>query len=49
MLVVGDKEVDASTVSIRLRSGEQLASQSFDDFKASVRIAIDNKVRDLKL
>jgi len=49
MVVVGDKEVAASTVSIRLRSGEQLASQSFDDFKASVRIAIDNKVRDLKL
>ncbi len=49
MLVVGDKEVADSTVSIRLRSGEQLASQSFDDFKTSVRTAIANKVKDLKL
>jgi threonyl-tRNA synthetase len=49
MMVVGDKEVAASTVSIRLRSGKQLVSQSFDDFKVSVRIAVANKVRDLKL
>ena len=48
MLVVGDKEVAASTISIRLRSGKQLVSQSFDDFKASVRIAIANKIKDLK-
>jgi threonyl-tRNA synthetase len=49
MLVVGDKEVAASNVSIRLRSGKQLVSQSFDDFKASVRTAIADKVKDLKL
>ncbi len=49
MVIVGDKEVAASTVSIRLRSGEQLGSQSFDDFKESVRIAIANRVKDLKL
>ncbi len=49
MLVVGDKEVAASTVSIRLRSGKQLVSQSFDDFKASVRTAIADMVKNLKL
>jgi len=49
MLVVGDKEVAASTVSVRLRSGEQLASQSFGDFKKGVRRAIANKVKDLEL
>jgi len=49
MLVVGDKEVAASTVSIRLRSGKQLAPQSLDDFKESIRIAIADKVRDLEL
>ncbi len=49
MLVVGDKEVAASTISIRLRSGKQLVSQSFDDFKASVRIAIASKAKDLEL
>jgi len=49
MLVVGDKEVAASTVSIRLRSGEQLVSQLLDDFKEKVRIAIANRVKDLKL
>ncbi len=49
MLVVGDKEVAASTISIRLRSGEQLVSQSLDDFKTSVRRAITNKVKPLEL
>ena len=48
MLVVGDKEVAASTVSVRLRSGEQLSSQSFADFKETVRIAIANKAKELK-
>jgi threonyl-tRNA synthetase len=49
MLVVGDKEVANSTVSVRLRSGKQLLSQPFDSFKEAIRIAIANKVKDLKL
>jgi len=47
--VVGDKEVAASTISVRLRSGERLASQSLDDFKEGVSRVITNKVEDLKL
>ena len=47
MVVVGDKELAASTVSVRLRSGEQLSSQSFDDFKETVRMSIINRVKDL--
>ncbi len=49
MLVVGDREVAASTISIRLRSGEQLASQSFDSFKKTIRMAITDKVKGLRL
>jgi len=49
MLVVGDKEVADSTVSVRLRSGEQTASQSFDSFKESVRVAVADKAKDLRL
>ena len=49
MLVVGDKEVAASTVSVRLRSGEQLTSQSFDNFKKTIRTAITDKVKELRL
>ena len=49
MLVVGDKEVASSTVSVRLRSGEQLASQPCDSFKEIVKLAIVNKVKDLGL
>jgi len=49
MLVVGDKEVAASTVSIRLRSQQQLTSQSFDSFKKTVRMAITDKVKELRL
>jgi len=48
MLVVGDKEVADSTVSVRLRSGEQLASHSFDSFKKTVTTAIADKTKDLR-
>jgi len=44
MLVVGDKEVAAATVSVRLRSEEQLPPQSFDSFKETVNRAISGKV-----
>ena len=43
MLVVGDKEVATSTVSIRLRSGKRIATQSFDNLKETVKTAIANK------
>ena len=48
MLVVGDKEVTASTVSVRLRSGEQLTSQSLDSFKKTIRTAITDRVKELE-
>ena len=47
MLVVGDKEVAASTVSVRLRSTEQLTTQSIDSFKKTIRKAIKDKIKDL--
>jgi threonyl-tRNA synthetase len=47
MLVVGDREVAASTVSVRWRSGEQLASQPFASFKQSLREAIASRAKEL--
>ena len=47
ILVVGDKEVADSTVSVRLRSGEQLYSQSVGRLTEAVRMAIVDKVVDL--
>ena len=48
MLVVGDKEIAASTVSVRLRSGKQITDQSFDSFKGKIKAAIANKVKDVE-
>ncbi|MFC1916321.1 threonine--tRNA ligase [Chloroflexota bacterium] len=47
MLVVGDKEIATSTVSIRLRSEEQITTQSFDSFKKNVKMAIASKAKDI--
>ncbi len=47
MLVVGDKEVAASTVSVRLRSGEKLDLQPFDSFKQNVKAAIVSRAEGL--
>jgi threonyl-tRNA synthetase len=47
MLVVGDKEVAMATVSVRLRSGEQIDAQSFASFEKTVTTAIADKIKDL--
>jgi threonyl-tRNA synthetase len=47
MLIIGDKEVESSTVSVRLRTGEQ-TTQSLESFSATVREAIDTNATGLK-
>jgi len=49
MLVVGDREAAESSVSVRLRTEGQLASQPFDSFKQSIKEAIANRAKELKL
>ena len=49
MLVTGDKEVAAATVSVRLRSGEQRSDLPFTSFKETIRKAIIDKAKDLRL
>jgi threonyl-tRNA synthetase len=49
MLIVGDREVAESTVSIRLRSGEQANSQPFADFKKKLKLLIARRSLELKL
>ena len=48
MLILGDKEVAGSTVSVRLRNGEQLNDQALDSFKELVNTANDSKTIDAK-
>ncbi len=43
MLVVGDKEIEGATVSVRLRSGENLRGRSLEEFKAMAKAAIESK------
>ncbi len=48
MLVVGDKEVTSATVSVRLRTGEQLPPLSVGDFKETIQRAVVSRVKNLK-
>ncbi len=41
MLIIGDKEVETDTVSVRKRGGVDLGSMSLDDFAAMLREEID--------
>jgi threonyl-tRNA synthetase len=43
MLMVGDKEVKSNTVTVRLRSGENIKAQSLASFIAQVKDAIQSK------
>jgi len=49
MLVVGNKEVENGTVSVRLRTGEQLPPLSLDEFKLKIKRMITNRVNELTL
>jgi threonyl-tRNA synthetase len=49
MLVTGDKEVASATVSVRLRTGEQLPSQTIGDFKSSIKRIIAERAIELRL
>jgi threonyl-tRNA synthetase len=49
MLIVGDKEIEGNTVSVRLRSGEQQASETFAAFKAKILAVIAEKAREYGL
>jgi threonyl-tRNA synthetase len=45
MLVVGDKEAQSGSVSVRTRSGEDLGAMPLDVFIARLKEEVDNKVR----
>jgi threonyl-tRNA synthetase len=47
MLVVGDREAENSTVSVRLRSGEQLPAESTSRFREALRKTIAGRAREL--
>jgi threonyl-tRNA synthetase len=49
MLIVGEKEVSNSTVSVRLRNGQQLPAQTVAEFKEKLLKTIDNRVKDFGL
>ena len=48
MLVVGDRDVAAGAVSVRLRTEEQLGALAVDDFLALVGPVVETKSLDLK-
>ena len=45
MLVVGDRDMDARTVSVRHRSGEDLGAMSLEQFSAMLRQEVDSRER----
>ena len=48
ILVVGDKEAEASAVAVRLRNGEDLKAMPLDQFIAMARKIVDEKSLELK-
>ena len=43
MLVVGDRDVENKTVSVRTRSGEDLGAMSLEDFAAKLKTEVDTR------
>ena len=47
MIVVGDRDMENNTVSVRLRTGEDLGAMSLADFTAKLKAVVDSKSLDL--
>ena len=45
MLVVGDRDMEAGTVSVRTRTGEDLGAMTLVDFSAKLRQIVDTKAK----
>jgi threonyl-tRNA synthetase len=45
LLVVGDREVETETVSVRSRAGKDLGSMSLNDFATFIKADIKNLAR----
>ncbi len=43
MIIIGDKEIESATVSVRLRTGEQLPAQPIADFKKTVKRLVEDR------
>ena len=43
MLVVGDREIEASAAAVRLRSGENLGATSVDEIIARIKLEIETR------
>ena len=44
MLVVGDKEIDSDSVSVRLRDGQDLGPKPVSEVAAIIQEAVDSRV-----
>ena len=47
MLIVGDREMENGTVSVRLRDGGQLSAEPFDRFRQAIRNTTAERAREL--
>ncbi len=45
MVILGDKDIENQTVSVRYRSGEDLGSMSYEEFAALLRDVVDSKAK----
>ena len=45
MVILGDKDMENQTVSVRHRSGEDLGAMPFDDFAALLKDVVDSKAK----
>jgi len=45
MIILGDKDIENNTVSVRHRSGEDLGAISLDEFKATLADVVKNKLK----
>ncbi len=48
MLVIGKREVEAGTVSVRIRSGGDLGAMPVEDFLGLIQPVIESKSLDLQ-
>ena len=45
MIIIGDKDVENNTISVRCRGGEDIGTTTYENFEEILKNVVDNKLK----
>ena len=45
MIIIGDKDIENNTISVRCRGGEDIGTTTYENFEEILKNVVDNKLK----